>query len=255
MRDYGKVHTSFWSSETTRTMSEDARALSLYLLTCSHGTLAGVFRLPDGYVCEDLQWTPERVCKGFEELLIKGFANRCATTKWVWIIKHLEWNPPENPNQKKAAVKLSGQIPDECSWKQGFMRDCGQYFGIIQPPKEEPLSNPSETLPQPVAVAVAVKKHIHPPGGSLPFEIFWKAYPSKVGKGAAEKAWSKAKINGSIDLVLTALEVQKKSPKWIKDGGDYIPNPATWINQRRWEDGTANGEDPGRSSIFAGAIL
>ncbi len=166
MRDYGKVHTTFWSSETTRSMSEDGRALGLYLLTCTHGTLAGIFRLPDGYVCEDMQWTPERVCKGFEELLAKGFATRCATTKWVWVIKHLEWNPPENPNQKKSAMKLAHQIPDECSWKSVFMRDCGEYFGLPVPSTFKPLANPSETLSKPVAVAVTVTEEPNPPVAS-----------------------------------------------------------------------------------------
>lgn len=144
MRDYGKVHTSFWTSETIRSMSEDARNLAMYLLTCPHNTIAGVFRLPDGYVCDDLQWTPERVSKAFEETVSKGFADRCATTKWVWINKHFEWNPPENPNQRKSAAKIVESIPDKCIWKPAFMRDCAESIGV----KSEPLDNPSETLPQ-----------------------------------------------------------------------------------------------------------
>ena len=54
MRDYGRVYSTFWSSETTGTMSDDGKLLSVYLMTCSHATIAGVFRLPDGYVAEDL---------------------------------------------------------------------------------------------------------------------------------------------------------------------------------------------------------
>ena len=145
MRDYGKVHTSFWTSETTRGMSEDARALALYLLTCSHNTIAGVFRLPDGYVCDDIQWSPARVAKGFKELLSKGFANRCETTKWVWIRKHFEWNPPENPNQKKAAAKQINSVPSECCWKAEFIGICVKFVdsdSLI-------FENPSETVPQP----------------------------------------------------------------------------------------------------------
>lgn len=145
MRDYGKVHTSYWTSSNIRSMSEDGRALAMYLLTCPHGTISGVFRLPDGYACEDLQWDAERVSKGFDELLRNGFANRCATTKWVWISKHFEWNPPENPNQRKAAAKVASQVPDECVWKPEFMRVCGKFFGVFI---EEEI-NPSPTLPEP----------------------------------------------------------------------------------------------------------
>ena len=66
------------------------------------------------------------------------------------------------------------------------------------------------------------------------FDRFWQAYPKKTGKGAASKAWAKAKP--PIEAVLAALAWQRTQPAWVKDAGDYIPNPATWLNQRRWED-------------------
>jgi hypothetical protein len=145
MRDYGKVHTRFWSSDTIRGLTDDGRLLAMYLMTSPHSTIAGVFRLPDGYVCEDMQWTPERVAQGFEELFAKGFGNRCETSKWVWVTKHLEWNPPENPNQRKSAAKVALSVPDECAWKLDFMRVCGPSLGIETPQKP----NPSLTVVKP----------------------------------------------------------------------------------------------------------
>ena len=69
------------------------------------------------------------------------------------------------------------------------------------------------------------------------FNAFWTAYPRKVGKGEAEKAWKKAKINDSLfGKILEAIEKSKKSEQWSKDNGRYIPNPATWLNQKRWDD-------------------
>ena len=120
MREYGRVHCAFWTSSDIQALSEDGRLLALYLLSSPHTTIIGAFRLPDGYVCEDLKWEPERVSKGFAELFQKGFANRCGTTKWVWIRKFLQWNQPENPNQWKAAKKMATQIPTGCSWKAEF---------------------------------------------------------------------------------------------------------------------------------------
>lgn len=67
------------------------------------------------------------------------------------------------------------------------------------------------------------------------FEKFWSAYPKKVGKDAARKAWPKTK-DVSIDIILAAVENQKRSAQWQKDNGQYIPNPATWLNQGRWQD-------------------
>lgn len=69
------------------------------------------------------------------------------------------------------------------------------------------------------------------------FVRFWEAYPRKVGKGAAEKAWRKLKPSETLtDDILSAIAAQKKSRQWLRDGGQYIPNPATWLTQRRWED-------------------
>lgn len=69
------------------------------------------------------------------------------------------------------------------------------------------------------------------------FGTFWKAYPKKVGKGAAEKAFAKAKPDDALtEKMLSAVEAAKRSSQWRKDGGQYIPNPATWLNQKRWED-------------------
>jgi hypothetical protein len=66
------------------------------------------------------------------------------------------------------------------------------------------------------------------------FARFWDAYPKKVGKVDAKKAWVKNKP--PIDDVLVALLWQSKSDQWLKDGGQYIPNPSTYINQWRWHD-------------------
>jgi hypothetical protein len=85
------------------------------------------------------------------------------------------------------------------------------------------------------------------------FESFWKTYPRKQGKGAAEKAWKKAHVNGEFDSLLAALERQKCSDQWRKDGGQFVPNPATWINQRRWED-ELSGSQASASDPFRGAI-
>lgn len=66
------------------------------------------------------------------------------------------------------------------------------------------------------------------------FDEFWRHYPKKVGKDAAIKAWEKAKPN--INDVLKALGWQVKSEQWFKNNGQFIPNPATYLNQGRWQD-------------------
>jgi hypothetical protein len=66
------------------------------------------------------------------------------------------------------------------------------------------------------------------------FDKFWKEYPRRVSRSTAAKSW--LKLKPPLAEVLTALEVQKQSDQWQKDNGKFIPHPATWLNQRRWED-------------------
>jgi len=88
------------------------------------------------------------------------------------------------------------------------------------------------------------------------FADFWKQYPKKAAKPAAEKAWRK--INPSNQLLadlMVGLERQKVSPDWQKDGGQFIPHPATWLNSRRWEDEISAAQfSDADESLFAGTL-
>lgn len=69
------------------------------------------------------------------------------------------------------------------------------------------------------------------------FDQFWAAYPRRVDKGTARKAWARtASIRPLIADVLKAVEEAKRSAQWLKDDGQYIPYPATWLNGERWDD-------------------
>lgn len=66
------------------------------------------------------------------------------------------------------------------------------------------------------------------------FELFWLNYPKKKSKGTALKAWKTKKPR--IDNVLYALSWQRESIDWTKDGGKYIPYPASYLNAEGWND-------------------
>lgn len=68
---------------------------------------------------------------------------------------------------------------------------------------------------------------------SASFLSFYQAYPVKKGKKAAYRAWKNAKDKPALSVLLKAIEQQKKSDSWR---GGYIPYPATWLNQGRWDD-------------------
>lgn len=78
------------------------------------------------------------------------------------------------------------------------------------------------------------------------FALFWQEYPRKAAKAAALKAWQK--LNPSPELVeriLAHVRDHKRSPDWIKDGGQFAPYPAKFLNERRWEDDIPPDTGPG----------
>lgn len=113
MREYGSVQTQFWSDLTLQTLSTHAKLLAVYLLTGPHTNMLGCFRLPIGYVAEDLKWEGETVCKAFAKLTQIGFLIRDAESNWVLITNFIAWNPIENPNQGKSLSKLFNRVPHQ----------------------------------------------------------------------------------------------------------------------------------------------
>ena len=78
----------------------------------------------------------------------------------------------------------------------------------------------------------------NPPKAYDYFSDFWKEYPKKTAKTDAQKAFSKLNMNDALmEIVMAGLFRAIESEAWLKDGGKFIPYPATWLNGRRWEDG------------------
>ena len=83
--------------------------------------------------------------------------------------------------------------------------------------------------------------------GGVPegFERFWSAYPRKQAKPPAVKAFAKIQPDDALlTTMLSALARQAASEQWKKDGGQFVPYPASWLNARRWEDEQPIDDDP-----------
>lgn len=66
------------------------------------------------------------------------------------------------------------------------------------------------------------------------FETFWLHCPRKVGKGGARTAYRRALEKTSPETLLGGITAHAMA----MSGKDetYIPHPATWLNQERWND-------------------
>lgn len=69
------------------------------------------------------------------------------------------------------------------------------------------------------------------------FASFWKLYPRKTDKAKAQKAWAKLDPDQPLfDEIMGGLAKQCASRGWLKDDGQFIPHPTTWLNGKRWQD-------------------
>jgi len=73
------------------------------------------------------------------------------------------------------------------------------------------------------------------------FDAFWIAYPKKVAKEDAISAWKKIKID---DLIFAKMLKAIKDQKLSETEKKFIPNPATWLNKKRWEDEVTTTQKP-----------
>lgn len=85
------------------------------------------------------------------------------------------------------------------------------------------------------------------------FATFWNKYPKKLAKRDALKAFTKIikaqpDVDAFMGVMMASLAWWKEQDAWKKDGGKFIPYPATWLNGGHWEDikdneGSAGGAE------------
>lgn len=86
------------------------------------------------------------------------------------------------------------------------------------------------------------------------FARFWIAYPRKVGKTDALKAFMKLAPDEALTVtMIDAVRRHATSRDWQKDSGQFIPHPSTWLNGRRWED-EIGGDATDDDDPFSGAV-
>ncbi len=135
-----------------------------------------------------------------------------------------------------------------------------------KPSKDEPIDDtddkqkPTPSSPSPSSSPPSKKEPPASPAYAEDFERFWNAYPRKIGKGDAFTAWRKNGHPG-IEALESVLARARSTPKWIEENGRFIPKPATWLNQKRWDDEYITVDDEReaaeakRRAIYGGGVV
>lgn len=105
------------------------------------------------------------------------------------------------------------------------------------PPLPLPSSpqTPQQPTPTP-GVSLPARKGASKADLARGFLAFWQAYPRKVGKDAAAKAFTKAmgRITEDDPLSVILAGIERALPGWTDP--EFTPHPATWLNAGRWSD-------------------
>ena len=154
-------------------------------------------------------------------------------------------------NQKRISGAKGGKAKRKQTESES-QADEKQTASKPQANEKQPLSNKDKDVNRDVNKNNNI--NLCPPksASDARFEIFWQTYPRKAKKKDAEKAWKK--INPDKDLfdkIIKAVSDWKFSEQWTKDGGQYIPYPATWLNGGQWEDEIPKVRAPVKKNQFS----
>jgi hypothetical protein len=206
----------------------DAQFRLLVVLADCHNPARGCFPTQD-YLSTECEMSERKVRDTLHALEQRGLisserrANEYGHRTGTNYILALESLPAKSCKTGKPTGKIAS------AYRQDYVKPTGNYLpvGIEAEPVKEPVREPVSNPIVPLQV-------IH---GSIvtPFDDFWKAYPKKVSKADAVRAFDKAVRKTSPPEVLAGLERAVRFDQRFKTR-QYTPNPATWLNDEGWND-------------------
>lgn len=161
----------------------------------------------------------------------------------------------ENQDGRITCLKLAKRLDDTNSKNPEIKRVLDELAGTPEP--EETPSEPDLLGDTPKDSAQIRLEEIRLKIKNK-FNEFWKVYPNKQKKSMAQETWGKKIITlEQVEEIIQHVKKRKVSDQqWIKDNGQYIPLPTTFLNQKLWEDEykvathqAANQQTPNRAPM------
>jgi len=259
---YRNISLSFWTdSKVEDTFTPEDKYMYLYLLTNPHTNICGCYEVSvkqisrqTGYNEESVERILDRMerahkvicyCKATKEMLIFNWG-RYNWTKSDKLIKPISAAIEQIKHKPfQSYVRLLYENIDNIhtvSIPYPYGMDTTVTVSVTDTVpgtvQDKPLKVPKELKPK--------RAGVHPM-----FDTFWQAYPKRIAKAKAEEAFSKLNPDEELmKVMLAALKAWSKTDQWTKESGQFVPNPTTWINQRRWEDELPKDNKPKEKPII-----
>lgn len=234
------VHTDIWKSKQVARLSLQARLLFIGLITLGDddGRLRGdpvllrseVFPRDESVTVADVRgWLDEVITN---ELVVRY------TIEDEDYLAHPNWTKYQVLRADRKKDSSIPQPPDNL------------LATVLQPTDNQVATTPPQSADTRLLEGKVSKGKVRKDKiiAQNEFEQFWSEYPRKIAKQNAVKSWNKIAPTPELAAaILAAVQKQKLTPQWKKDGGQFIPHPATWLNQGRWEDEVT--ADTGRRKV------
>lgn len=247
MRDYGVVSPRFWIGSTGKTLRGNAPAqvLALYLMTSPHANMIGVFHCPLIYMAHETGLSMEGASKALQSLIEAKFCTYEGSSETVFV-------------HRMAAFQIGDQLSEQDKRCKGVEREWNNipsaqlrqaffaiYSGAFHLPKQAKKTRGAEAPSKALRSQEQEQDKeqdqdtpLSPQGGG--FDAFWECWPKndrKQDKAKCAAKWSKDGLDAMAEKIVADVEAKKATAKW-RDG--YVEAPMVYLNNRRWEDGSAN---------------
>lgn len=215
------TQTAKWEDSWFRKLKLQEKVLFLYI--CDKCNSAGFWEI-DLELASIFTGIGSKAILGAYKGLIRAYVE-CGNFIWLRNFLRHQRNWPLNPNNN-AHKQIISQLQLHSEFDIDFLKE----LEIISP-KRAPNQGPCKGRSKGNGKGNSKVELLEM------FEIFFAGYPRQVSRGAAEKAFVKLAPDDELFAVMiAAVKVQLKSKDWMKEDGQYIPYPASWINGKKWKD-------------------
>lgn len=206
-----------------RRLGYKARGLLTYLHSHEDG-----YELSLAQIIRDSTDGKDAVKTGLEELEAAGYLTRLRGRA-----DNGRWGETDyvlaDPFDANGRIIRPSHAGDERETRQGGLSAPGNPRREIRPLEDKGENTKESPSDSPAAAQLRLVEHPDP------FDAFWLAYPRKVSKDAARRAWGKATRRTPAAVILAAVA----SYPFDLSRPQFIPHPATWLNGGRWDDDPA----------------
>lgn len=261
MEVFTRVERGYWQDEFILELTPEQKFFYLYLMSNSKVNTLGAYVFPMTMSTLELGYNRDTVKKLLDHFVEAGKIMYDETTNEVFL---LNW-PKRNWNKRTATLralkkdvdalkspvlreKISAMLSAFCGGEdaiddteeqkgtngnneeqKGTNRNNEDMFAGIIDKREKKKENREKEKEKEDAGTVF--------DAATAFEIFYQAYPNKKNVKTARTRWEKMKVTPELfAAIMEGLERAKNSQEWGKDGGAYIPHPATWLNGEGWKN-------------------